>query len=149
MVVGGLVRPRCWGVRGSGLSTVFDHLDELVDGVSLRASELDQLAHFLHDGAAFGCPGDRDSAAAPKLEQPLVLKQPQRAQDGVGVDAENGREVSCRWESLTGLRLSVCDRTAYLGGDLEIEEVAAVLLVHLDTNQCTSNTSSMLEWRQA
>ena len=128
---------------------VFDHLDELVDGVSLPASELDQLSHLLHDRAALGCPGNRDSATAPKLEQPLVLKQPQRAQDGVRVDSEHGREVSCRWESFTGLRLAVCDRTPYLGGDLEIEKVAAVLLVHLDTNQCTSNTSSMLEWRQA
>jgi hypothetical protein len=52
-------------VRPSG--NVLDHGDELVDGVSLPASELDQLAHFLYDGAAFGCPGDRDSATAPKL----------------------------------------------------------------------------------
>ena len=123
---------------------VLDHLDELVDGVSLPASELDQLPHFLHDGAALGCPGHGDSATAAKLEQPFVLQQPQRAQDGVRVDSEHGREVSCRWESLTGLRLSVCDRTPYLGGDLEIEEVGAVLLVHLDTNQCTSNTSSLV-----
>ena len=113
------------------------------------ASELDKLSDLLHDRAALGCPGNRDSATAPKLQQPLVLKQPQRAQDGVGIDSEHRREVSCRRESLTGLRLAVCDRTPYLGGDLEIEEVAAVFLVHLDTNQCTSNTSSMLEWRQA
>ena len=75
-------------------SDVFDHLDELVDGVSLPASELDQLPHLLDDGAALGCPGHGDSASASKLEQPFVLKQPQRAQDGVGVDSENGREVS-------------------------------------------------------
>ena len=135
--------------RLGGPLDVVDHLDELVGGVSLSAGELDQLANFLYDGAALGRSGHGGSAAAAKLEQPLVLKQPQRAQDGVGVDPEHGREVSCGWESLTGLRLSVCDRTPYLGGDLKIEKVAAVLLVHLDTNQCTSNTSSMLEWRQA
>ena len=128
---------------------VFDHLDELVDGVSLPASELDQLPHLLDDGAALGCPGHGDSASASKLEQPFVLKQPQRAQDGVGVDSENGREVSGWWESFTGLGFAVCDRASYLGGDLEIEEVAAVFLVHLDTYQCTRDTSSMLEWRQA
>ena len=128
---------------------VFDHLDELVDGVSLSASELDKLSHFLDDGAALGCPGNRDSPTAAKLEQPLVLKQPQRAQDGVGVDSENGREVSRRRESFTGLRFAVCDRTPYLGGDLEIEEVGAGFLVHLDTNQCTSNTSSLVNrWLQ-
>ena len=107
------------------------------------ASELDKLSDLLHDRAALGCPGNRDSATAPKLQQPLVLKQPQRAQDGVGIDSEHRREVSCRRESLTGLRLAVCDRTPYLGGDLEVE-VGAVFLVHLDTNQCASNTSSLV-----
>jgi hypothetical protein len=131
------------------LSTVLDHRDELVGGVSLPAGELDQFAHLLDDGAALGCSGNGDSAPAAKFEQPFVLEQPERAQHGVGVDTEDGREVSCGWESFTRLCLAVCDRTAYLGGDLEVEEVAAVLLVHLDTNQCTSNTSSMLEWRQA
>jgi hypothetical protein len=58
------------------LGNVLDHLDEFVDGVSLTASELDQLAHFLHDGAALGCPGHGDSAPAAKLEQSLVLQQP-------------------------------------------------------------------------
>ena len=128
---------------------VFDHLDELVDGISLPASKLDQLPNLLYDRSALGRSGHGYSATAPELEQPLILKESQRAQDGVRVDPENGREVSCRWESLTGLGLAVRDRTSDLGGDLEIEEVAAVLLVHLDTNQCTSNTSSMLEWRQA
>ena len=55
--------------------------------------------------------------------KPPVLKQPQRAQHGVGVDAEDGCEVSCWWESFTGFGFAVCDRTPYLGGDLEIEEV--------------------------
>jgi hypothetical protein len=55
------------------LADVLDHLDELVRRVSLPASELDQLTNFLHDRAALGRPGNRDAAAAPKLEQPLVL----------------------------------------------------------------------------
>ena len=76
--------------------------------------------------APAGCPGHRDSAPASKLEQALVLKQPQRAQHGVGVDAEDGCEVSCWWESFTGFGFAVCDRTPYLGGDLEIEEVGCL-----------------------
>jgi hypothetical protein len=122
---------------------VLNHLDELVVGVTLSASELDQLTNLLHDGATLGRPGHRNAATATKLEQPLVLKEPQRAQDGVRVHTENGREVSCWRESLTGLHVAVRDRTTYLGGDLEIE-VGRVLLVHLDTNQCTSNTSSIV-----
>jgi hypothetical protein len=54
---------------------VLDHRDELVDGVSLRASELDQLPHFLHDRAALGCSGNRNPAAAAKFEQSFVLEQ--------------------------------------------------------------------------
>ncbi len=66
--------PYAHGTRINPLGDVFDHLDELVDGVSLSAGELDQLPHLLHDGAALGCPGHRDSAPASKLEQALVLK---------------------------------------------------------------------------
>ncbi len=130
--------------RGESSSAhALDHLDELVHGISLPASELDQLPDPLHDGSALGRPGHRDPAPTSKFEQALVLKQPQRAQDGVGVDTEDSREVSSRRKSFTGLRLPVCDRTPYLGGDLEIE-VGPVLLVHLDTNQCASNTSSLV-----
>jgi hypothetical protein len=75
--------------------------------VSLFAGEIDQLVNLLHDGAALGCAGHCDAAAAAKFEESFVLKQPQRAQDGVRVDAEDGREVSCRWEPLAGLRFSV------------------------------------------
>jgi hypothetical protein len=129
------------------LPDFFDHLDELVDGISLAASELDELPNFLHDGSALGRPGHDRAATASKFEQPLVLKQPQRAQDGVGVDPQDGRKVSCRRKSLTGLRLSVRDRTPNLGGDLLIE-VGPSCLVQLDTNHCASNTSSTVGRRR-
>jgi hypothetical protein len=122
---------------------LLDHLDELVDGISLPASELHELPNPLHDSSALGRPGHGGSATASKLEQPFVLKQPQRAQDGVGVDSEDGREVSCRWESLTGLRLSVGYRTPNLGRDLLVE-VGSIRPVHLDSNHCTSNTSAIV-----
>jgi hypothetical protein len=77
---------------------VLDHLDELVDGISLPLSELDQLPNPLHDSAALGGPGHGGPATASKFEQPLVLKQPQRAQDGVRVDSEDSREFSRRRE---------------------------------------------------
>jgi hypothetical protein len=53
-------------VRPSG--DVLDHLDELVGGISLPAGELDQLMNFLRDSAALGRPGNRNAAAASKLE---------------------------------------------------------------------------------
>src|SRR5262245_48546672 len=72
----GPAEPNPYAHRTRGSGDVLDHLDELVDGVSLSASELDEFSDFLDDGAAFGCPGDGDSAAAAKLEQPFVLEQP-------------------------------------------------------------------------
>jgi hypothetical protein len=54
----------------SSSGDVLDHLDEFVDGVSLSASELDQLPDLLDDGAAFGCSGDGDSASASSSSSP-------------------------------------------------------------------------------
>ena len=125
------------------LADVLDHLDELIDGVPLPAGELDELPSLLHDRSALGRPGNRNSATAPKLEQALVLQQPQRAQDGIRVHTENGRKVAGRRKPFTGLRLAVRYRTTYLGGDLEVK-VGVVILVHLDSNQCTSDTSSLM-----
>ena len=55
---------------------VLDHVDELVDGVSLPASESDQLPNPLHDRSALGCPGHGDPATAPELKQTLVAEHP-------------------------------------------------------------------------
>jgi hypothetical protein len=137
------VRERLLNDWGGLLGGVLDHLDELVDRVALRTSELDQLSDLLYDRPALGCPRNGDPAAAAKLEQPLFLQEAQGAQDGGRVHAENGREVSGWRESFTGLRLAVCDRATDLGGDLEIE-VGPILLVHLDANQCASNTSLLV-----
>lgn len=49
---------------------VLDHLDELVDGIALPASELDELANPLHHSATLGRPGNRNSATAPARTVP-------------------------------------------------------------------------------
>jgi len=48
---------------------LLDHLDELVDGISLPASELHQLPNLLHDSAALGRPGHGRTTTASKFEQ--------------------------------------------------------------------------------
>jgi hypothetical protein len=82
---------------------VLDDLDQLVEAVALLAGEVDEFRRSLDDGAAFGRAGDGDAAPAAELEQSLVAEQPQRTQDGVGVDAEDGGEILRRRESLAGL----------------------------------------------
>ena len=98
-----------------------DDLDELVAAVALLAGEFDELSCSLDDGAAFGCAGDGDSAAAAELEQSFVSQQPQGTQHRVGVDAEDGGEVFGGWEAFSGLGFPLGDRAADLGGDLFVE----------------------------
>jgi hypothetical protein len=55
--------------------------------------------------------------------RPFVAERSQGAEDGVGVDAEEGGKVARRWEALAGFRFAVADRSADLGGDLLVEAV--------------------------
>ena len=116
---------------GQELPDVLDDGDELVDAVALEAGEVDELLRARHDGAPLGGAGDGDAATAPELEQALVAQQPERPQDGVGVDVEDGGEVFCRWEPFAWFGLAVGDRAADLGGDLLVE-VGGVRFVDLD-----------------
>jgi hypothetical protein len=47
---------------------LLDDLDQLIQLVTLPACEGNELLRALDDGAAFGGPGNRDSAPAPELE---------------------------------------------------------------------------------
>ena len=81
--------------------------------------------------ASVGGAGDCDAAAAPELEHPLVAEEAQRAQHGVRVDAEDGREVPGGRQTLARLRLAVGDRAPDLCRDL-LEELGRLLLIDLD-----------------
>ena len=69
----------------------------------MLAGEVDEFLGSLDDGAAFGGAGDGDAAAAAELEQAFVAEQAQGAEDGVGVDAEDGGEVFGRGSRSPGL----------------------------------------------
>src|SRR5579862_4374895 len=103
------------------LREALDDPDQLVRAVALLAGEADELARPGEDGSLLRCSGDVDAAPAPEFEQVFVPQEPQRAEDGVRVHAEDGGEVAGRRQPLPRLRLAVGDRPADLGGDLEIE----------------------------
>ena len=73
------------------------------------------------DGALFGGAGDGDAAAAAEFEQAFVAELAEGAEDGVGVDVEDGGEVFGGWESFAGFGFAVGDRAADLAGDLLVE----------------------------
>lgn len=108
--------------------------------VSVLAGHAGELGRLGDDGALLWRPGDGDAAAAAELEQALVTQRPERAQDGVGVDAELGREVARGRKPLPGLGLAVRDGSPDLRGDLGVQ-VGWFEGVHLDIQHDTSDTS--------
>ena len=120
-----------------------DDLDEFVGAVAVLAGVVDEFAGFLDDGAVFGCAGDGDAAAAAEFEESFVAEESEGAEDGVGVDLEDGGEVFGRWEAFAGFGFSVGDGAADFGGDLFVE-VGGVVFVYVDTQHGDSDTSIIL-----
>jgi photosystem II stability/assembly factor-like uncharacterized protein len=92
------------------------------------------------DGAVLGGAGDGDAAAAAEVEEAFVAELAEGAQDGVGVDAENGGEVSGGWQSFAGFGFAVGDGAADLASDL-IVQVEGVVAVELDIAHGASHYS--------
>ena len=106
----------------------------------MLAGHAGELGGLGDDGASLWRPGDGDAAAAAELEQALVTQRSERAQDGVGVDAELGREVARGREPLPGLGLAVGDGSPDLRGDLGVQ-IGWFEGIHLDIQHDTSDTS--------
>src|SRR5262245_25917266 len=130
-MVGGLVRRLMGRARLSG--DVFEDLDELVQAVTVLATELDELACLHHDDTALGCSRNRDASTATEVEKAFLPKELQGSQQVVLVDAEDGGKILGRWQALTGLGLTVGNCSPDLRGDLLVE-IGRVGFVHLDTN---------------
>jgi hypothetical protein len=127
---------------GAVLRRRFDHRDELFRRVALAAREGDEFVDFADDGASLWCSGDGDPAAASELEQTLLLEEAQGSEHGVGVDAENGRQIPREGETLAGLGFAVCDRASDLGGDLLVERRGGGR-IDPHVSHCAANLSSM------
>jgi hypothetical protein len=88
--------------------------------------ERDELARLLNDCAAFGRARDRDASAAPEVEQSLLAKRSERAQDSVRVDAEHCGQVLRRRKAFAGFGFAFGDGAADLGGDLFVQVGSAL-----------------------
>src|SRR6478672_10111815 len=85
-----------------GSAEIFDDADELCGLVALVAGEVEEVSGPFDHGATFRGAGDGDAAAAAELEQALVAELAESAEDGVGVDLEDGCEVFRGWEAFAG-----------------------------------------------
>ena len=110
--------------------------------VALTAGEGDELLRPRGELTALRAARHGDAAAAAELEQPLVAQQPQRAQDRVPVDTEDGREVARRRQALALARLAVGDGPPDLGGDLVVE--GGRIRLSVDATHGASDTSFIM-----
>src|SRR5262249_42058691 len=115
--------------------------DELVAPVALLPSEADELPRPRDHGALLWRACNGDTAAAPKLEQPLLAEEAQRTQHGVRVHAEDCCEAAGGRKALAGLRLAVRDRAPDLRRHL-LEELGRLLSVDLDVQHRAVHTST-------
>jgi hypothetical protein len=108
-----------------------DQIDELVAPAALVAGELDELAHTCVKLALLWRRDDRDAPTAPDLEQSLVPKLPERAEDGVSVHLQHGGQVERVREPLARAGFSIRDRPANLGRNLLVQ-IGRLVSVQLD-----------------
>ena len=97
----------------------------------MAPGELDELAHARVELALLWRRDDRDAPAAADLEQPLVPKLPECAQDRVSVHLQHGGQVQRRRKPLARAGFSIPDRTANLGRYLLVQ-VCRLVSVQLD-----------------
>ena len=110
-----------------------DQLDELVAPAAMAPGELDELAHARVELALLWRRDDRGAPTAPDLQQPLVPKLPERAEDCVSVHLQHGGQVQRGRESLAWEGLSIRDRTANLGRNLLVQ-ICGLVSIQLDIN---------------
>ncbi len=134
--------------QSRALRKVFDDPGELVGSVAVEAGEVEEVLGASDDSTALRCAGDGDAVASSKLEQAFVAQHPQGAEHGVGVDAENGREVFAGRKAFSRLRLTLCDRATDLSSDLLVE-VGAVGSIDIDIQYGASNSSVTVSGVQA
>ena len=113
-------------------SEFLDDLDEFVGFVAVAPGVVEEFFGAFDDGALFGSAGDGDAAAAAEFEQAFVAELAEGAQDGVGVDAEDGGEVFGGRESFAGFGFAVGDGAADLAGDLLVADRVGSSSVDLD-----------------
>ena len=97
----------------------------------MSPGELDELAHARVQLALLGRPHDRDAPTAPDLEQPLVPKLPEGAENGVSIHLQHGGQVQRGRQPLARAGLAVRDRTANLGSNLLVQ-VCRLVSVQFD-----------------
>jgi hypothetical protein len=130
------------------LADLLDDLDEVVGLVTLPAGKVEELSDLFDDGALLGGSGDGDAASAAELEEAFVSELAERAEDGVGVDAEDGGEVAGGWESFARFGFAGGDRAPDLAGDLFVQ-LEGIVAVDLDTQHGDINSSVILVARQS
>lgn len=97
----------------------------------MAPGELDEVAHPRVELALLWRRDYGRAPTAPELEQPLVPQLAERAEDGVPVHLQHGRQIQRGREPLARTGLSSRDRAANLGRNLLVQ-ICRLISVELD-----------------
>ena len=76
---------------------------QLLTPVAVASPKFDEFLHLGDHHAPLGDSGDRDRAAAARFQESLLPQKAKRAEDRVGVDPEDRREVLRLGDPFPGL----------------------------------------------
>ncbi len=103
---------------GDASGRLGDHANELAARVATLTGELHEFGDSVSQLTLLRRADDFDSTARSHFEQAFIPERTQRSQHGVGVHTHHGSQMAGRRQPIAGLCVALCDRPAYLGGDL-------------------------------
>lgn len=103
------------------LGQLLNQCDQFLTAATLPASEIHQLAYFKHEGTTLLGSSHAYASTTSEVDRPFITKNSQRAQDGVSINTQHGREVNRRRKPFTGFDLSIRDGFSNFRGDLIVQ----------------------------
>jgi len=103
------------------LRQTFNDLDQLIGSEPLPSSEFHQLASPDNYCSSLRCACNGHPSSSTELQETFITQETQRAEHGVGVDAQDCSQVSGGRHSFTRSRFSFSDGATDLCGHLFVK----------------------------
>ena len=95
---------------------------QLVTSIAPLTSKRQDFVELCDDCSLLGGPSNPDCSTSSHLKQSFATEKAQRAQNRIGVDTEDNRQVFGSRDLLSRQRLAICDCSSNLGGNLFMEQ---------------------------
>jgi hypothetical protein len=119
---------RALNLLGSRLTLRLDYCDYFVAAIALLSGEVQEFANTNEHGTLLRSSNHSHPATSGEIQQTFFAQYVQRSYDRVLIHAQYVGQVNSRRETFTRGRLTVGNRSAYLGGHLTVERDRPVLI---------------------